>query len=395
MSRPSPRRTPSLETLETRQVLSTVVGPSADQQYALELINLVRTNPSQAGIKLTNNLSPAVQSTLSQFNLKVSDLRNQLNAATPQQPLAWSDALGSSAQAQSQYQANNGVQTHQGPGEAGLGERISSAGFKASTYGENTYAYAESIDQAMQSFLFDWGVADHGHYNNLLQPGTAADGTYRDVGIGLVNTSGRGVGPLVLTQDFGGQSSEAPQILGVVYNDPNHTGSYAPGQGQAGVTIDALNLNTGKDFQVQSFGSGGYQVPVDANGDYKVTAIQNGRVISSQQVHISNLNAKVDFVHDPANDVTGPVAPAPVAPTPAPVAPTPTPAPAPAPVPTSPALNLANFKAFKAPQTAPAPAPAPAPQVLIPTLVQQPQSPVASPSWLSGWSRWTANNSQG
>ena len=44
MSRPSLRRTPTLESLETRQVLSTVVGPTPDQQYALELINLVRTD---------------------------------------------------------------------------------------------------------------------------------------------------------------------------------------------------------------------------------------------------------------------------------------------------------------------------------------------------------------
>jgi len=60
MSRPSLRRTPMLETLEIRQVLSSVVGgPTPDQQYALALINLVRTNPTLAGEKLTAETSAA------------------------------------------------------------------------------------------------------------------------------------------------------------------------------------------------------------------------------------------------------------------------------------------------------------------------------------------------
>ncbi len=69
MSRPSLRRTPNLESLETRQVLSSVVGPTPDQQYALELINLVRTNPSAAADEITANLTPDVQATLNQYGL--------------------------------------------------------------------------------------------------------------------------------------------------------------------------------------------------------------------------------------------------------------------------------------------------------------------------------------
>lgn len=302
MSRPSLRRTPILERLETRQVLSTV-GTTPDQQYALELINLVRTDPSAAAEKLTTNISPDVQATLDSFGLTVSGLKSEMDSATAQPPLAWSDALGSSAQQQSQYEADNAVQTHQGSGEASLTDRIASAGYSnVSTYGENTYAYAESVNEAMQSFLFDWGVSDHGHYNNLLQPGTSAQDSFKDVGIGLVNTGGNGVGPLVITQDFGSQQNEGPQILGAVYNDPNHTGFYAPGEGQGGVTIDAVNLTTGQDYQTQSWSSGGYQVPVASNADYQVTATENGQVISSQQVHVGDVNQQVNFVNDPSQD---------------------------------------------------------------------------------------------
>lgn len=254
MSRPSLRRTPNLESLESRRVLSSVVGPTPDQQFALELINLVRTNPSAAAAEITSNLTPDVTATLNQYGLSVSGLKAELDSATPQPPLAWSDSLGASAQQQSQYEADNGVQTHQGAGEASLEGRMNSAGYSNDlSYGENTYAWATSIEEAMQSFLFDWGVSDHGHYQNLLQPGTSAENAYKDVGIGLVNTSGNGAGPLVITQDFGSQQNEGPQILGVVYDDPTNSGYYQEGQGQGGVTIDIKNLATGQDSQTQTW----------------------------------------------------------------------------------------------------------------------------------------------
>src|SRR4051794_20523752 len=61
VTRPTLRRTPMLERLETRQVLSGVAGLAADKQYVVELINLVRTDPKAAGEKLTANLGPDVQ----------------------------------------------------------------------------------------------------------------------------------------------------------------------------------------------------------------------------------------------------------------------------------------------------------------------------------------------
>ena len=398
MSRPSLRRAPKLETLETRQVLSTVVGPTPDQQYALELINLVRTDPAAAASKFTSKITPDVQATLDKFGLSVGDLQKELNSATPQPPLAWSDALGSSAQSQSQYQADNGIQTHQGPGEASLGDRISSAGYtNYSSFGENTYAYADSTDEAMQSFLFDWGVADHGHYKNLLQPGTSAEGAYKDVGIGLVNTSNQGLGPVVVTMDFGSQANEAPQILGVIYQDSDKSGFYTPGEGQSGVTIDAVNLSTGQDYQTQSFGSGGYQVPVDPNADYQVTATENGQVISSTKIHVGDANEKTDFVYDPSAAPSQPI--------------TPTPAPAPRPVTFSAAVLADNSssQAQSAPQAASAPeAQAIQPQVSVPPQQAQdssqdqsstsaPSTPTDSsaPAWLSKWSRWTATKGLG
>jgi uncharacterized protein YkwD len=312
MLRPSLRRTPILESLETREVLSAMVGPTPDQQFALQLINFVRTDPSAAATMFVNDITPDVQDTLNFYNLTASDLVSKLDSATPQPPLAWNDALATTAQSQSQLEANLGEQTHSGPGEASMGARIATAGYSnAATFGENTYAWSDDSEEAMLAFLFDWGVPDDGHYDNIMQPGVSADDAYRDVGIGLVNTTNQGLGPVVLTQDFGSQDNETPQIVGVVFNDPNNTKFYAPGEGQGGVTIDAVNTSTGQDSQTQTWSSGGYEIPVAANGTYNVTATENGQVISSQTIQISNVNAEADFINNPADDTTSTPAPAP------------------------------------------------------------------------------------
>ncbi len=367
MSRPTLRRTPKLESLETRQVLSSVAGPTADKQYVLELINLVRTNPSAAADRVTSNLSSDVQATLQQYGLSADGLKSQMKSAAAQPPLAYSDALDSTAQGQSHDEVVQGKQTHTGANGSSLGDRLKSANYNLATAGENTYAYAESVDQAMQSFLFDWGVADHGHYNNLLQPGVSAQKAYKDVGVGLVNNSGNGVGPLVITTDFGAEQNQGPQIVGVVYNDLNHDHFYNVGEGQGGVTITATD-SSGKAYSVQNWQSGGYQLAVPTNMDYTVAASVNGQVIQTQSVHVSDVNAKVDFV------LNGPLPPAP-----APIAAL---APAPAPAPVAP--------------PAPAPTPAPAPVVVATqATVATPTTPStpSDPSWLAGWSKWQAIDS--
>ena len=68
------------------------------------------------------------------------------------------------------------------------------------------------------------------------------------------------------------------------------------------MTINAVNVATGQDYQTQSMSAGRPQVPVAANGTYQVTATENGQVISSKQVQVGDVNAMADFVNNPAND---------------------------------------------------------------------------------------------
>ena len=108
---------------------------------------------------------------------------------------------------QSQDQINTGIQTHTGADGSSLEQRLDRAGYtNRASDGENAYAFSNSVDNAMEAFLIDWGVSSHGHRNNILQPSTSGDDAYREVGIGIVDSKRANFGPEVITQDFGSQS---------------------------------------------------------------------------------------------------------------------------------------------------------------------------------------------
>ena len=44
------------------------------------------------------------------------------------------------------------------------------------------YSYADSVDQAMEAFLLDWGFSDAGHRTNIMEPNVSAQDAFRDVG---------------------------------------------------------------------------------------------------------------------------------------------------------------------------------------------------------------------
>lgn len=296
MNRPSQRRAPVMERLETRQVLSGI-GASADKQYALELINLARTNPAAAADRLTSAISPDVAATLTHYRLDVGGLRAKIASVAAKPPVAYSDALDATAQGQSQDQAAMNRQTHEGADGRSYGQRLDAAGYSDRTSaGENSYAYADSVYQSMQAFLFDWGVPDNGHFRNIMQPDAGFGDGYSDVGIGITKTSAGGLGPMVITQNFAAEKGHKPQLLGVAYQDSDRDGFYTPGEGEGGVTIEATNLATGQTYSTRTWEAGGYQIPVDPGATYRVTETSDGKRLATRQVTIADVNAKVDFV---------------------------------------------------------------------------------------------------
>ncbi len=299
MARPTSRRSLRFENLEDRQMLSSG-GPSSQAQYMLQLINMARTNPKAAAQWVSDNVTPEVSNTLKHYNVDVNAVKQTIASSRPLPPVAWNGKLAAAAQSHSQDMVDNNYQSHTGSDGSSADDRIAAAGYdKASSTGENAYAYAGSVDNAMQAFLYDWGVSDAGHRRNLLQPGVSDGDSFREVGIGLVNTGGRlasgKIGPVVVTQDFGAQSNAQAKLVGVAYTDSDSSQFYTPGEGAGNVRIDALNLNDGSTASTTTWDSGGYELPL-APGPYKVTASQNNVVIQDVNVNVGTVNVQQDFV---------------------------------------------------------------------------------------------------
>jgi uncharacterized protein YkwD len=376
MARYKFRRSPAVENLESRQLLSTGVssqGPTNEAQYMLQLINEARTDPSGAAAFIQSNITPDITATLNYYGVNLSSTLQAISSATPQPPLAWNADLAQAAQSHSQDMATNQFQSHTGSDGSSPTQRIQSAGYtNANTVGENAYSYADSVTDAMEAFLLDWGVSDDGHRQNIQQMGVSADDAYRDVGIGLVTTdSSSSVGPLVVTQDFASQANEQAQVVGVAFNDTQGTGFYAVGEGVGNVQITAVNTQTGQVSSTQTWASGGYELALNP-GQYQLIASQNNQVIASRTISISNVNVEQDFIMSNA-PVGGSLQSAISAAQPQPVAPTPlvTKVAAPTPSITTPA--------------APQPVQAQAQPVLYSPITSTP-SPI---SW--NWSSWTAD----
>ncbi len=296
MARSKVRRVLRFENLEARQLLSTG-GPTDEEQYMLQLINEARTNPAAAAAQITSNLTPEVEETLQYYNVNLQAVEQTIANATPQPPVAWNADLAAAALTQSNYQAQNQIQSHTGANGSTPLQRIQQAGYtNVVSNNENAYAYSQSALEAMQAFLIDWGVPSDGHRITIQQPGVSAQNAYRDVGIGIVQTpSNSSVGPEVVTQDFASQANEQAQVVGVAYNDNSHTNFYEPGEGQGGLQIDAVNLQTGQVFSTQTWSSGGYELAL-APGQYRLIASLNDKVFQTSNITVGNVNIEQDFV---------------------------------------------------------------------------------------------------
>ena len=345
MARFNFRRSLRFDNLEGRQMLSSVgAGPSNQQQYLLQLINEAQTVRSAAAAQISNDITPQVTATLQYYGVNIQTALQTISSATPQPPVAWNADLANAAQGQSQYMADNQIQSHTGADGSSPQQRMTAAGYtNITSSAENAYAYATSPEQAMEAFLIDWGVPSDGHRINIQQPGVAARNAFTDAGVGIVQTSPSNplFGPMVITEDFARSSSSSPQLVGVAYNDNSGTNFYQPGEGEGGMQIDAVNLQTGQVLSTQTWASGGYELALPA-GQYRVIASVNDKVFQATNVTIGSVNVEQDFVlSNPWQGGTRESTIAAAQPAPVVITPTrgstpaPTPAPAPAPQPVS------------------------------------------------------------
>jgi hypothetical protein len=184
-----------------------------------------------------------------------------------------------------------------------LSQRAQAVGYVGSL-GENVYAYSENVAEGHAAFDVDWGdsnPADPGYNPAFAGQGmqnpaghriSIHNNDFKEIGVGLVVGNGlNGVGPQVVTQDFGNAGPGA-FITGVVYEDLNANNFYDVGEGRSGVRVDVPGLAY---YAVSSL-SGGYSLPVTANGVYDVLFSGGGFANHATSITIAGgLNVKVDY----------------------------------------------------------------------------------------------------
>jgi hypothetical protein len=288
--------------------LYSIGDPTNEEQYYLELINRARANPPAEGVRLAGTTDANVLSAYSAFGVNLILMQSQFALILPAPPLSMNATLMNAARAHSQNMLQNNYQGHSGP-DGSLSTRLAgyTSGANGWSIGENVYAYAKSLWYGHAGFEVDWGgsaatggmQSPPGHRQNIHST------TFREVGIGVVlgsNGGSGGVGPQLVTQDFGTVGGLLPFVTGVVFRDVNGNGFYDPGEGLGGVTVTIANVSS---YAVTASG-GGYSVPVPGSGNYTVT-FSGGSVPTNQKsVSIINgQNVKSDYI------VTGSATPTP------------------------------------------------------------------------------------
>jgi len=296
--------------------------PTVDEWYMLTLVNRMRMNPATELALLLNTGDASIDRAVNDsFEVDLDVLQTQWDALVATDALAWSDQLNDSAKTHTDLMIANDEQSHNLPGEPGLGDRIRNAGYTLSTAGENIFAFSRSVLYGHAGFAIDWGDDDDdptngygtgiqtpaGHRNSIM------NGNFREIGIDITpeNDPSTKVGPLVITQHLGNRSAIDNQgyLLGTAFRDIDSDTFYDPMEGLDDVAISITGAGgfsqalTSNDF---SAGTGAYQVLLNP-GTYQVEFSRNGSVASTHSVTIdAGVNELLDFVEaGPANPTSG------------------------------------------------------------------------------------------
>ncbi|MCI0380716.1 MAG: hypothetical protein L0215_24290 [Gemmataceae bacterium] len=280
---------PTLECLEDR--VTPVAG--VREQYMLELVNRMRTNPAAELPLLWFSDDPFIQQALTNFGVSKPDLDQQWASLTPVAPLAWNDDLAEAALAYCNQMVS---QQQELPAGVGLPDRALAAGYTSPTaLGENVYAFAQSMLEAHARFAIDWAInPPTGIRNPPVSRQNLMSAIFREFGIGIKDdNTANPVGPIVITQDFGNRNFGNAFLVGSVFLDIDINGYYDIGEGLAGVTITATPTSGRQPLSTVSTAAGGYQIQL-APGTYNLTA--SGGALSAP-VSVSGVVVGTNNVH--------------------------------------------------------------------------------------------------
>ena len=281
-----------------------MANPSAKEQYMLELINRMRTNPDAEYNLLVNSTNEDIQSALSFFKVDLTQLRSQWDNLQPAQPVAWSNQLHDSAVTHTQLMIDNDEQSHNFPREASLGDRISNTGYNFTKVAENIYAYGSSVFEAHGAFAIDWGLDINGIQNPPGHRNAIMSDNYREVGICILHEDklGTDVGSLLTTQHFANSqelaTTDTSWLLGTAFRDLDNDDFYSIGEGLSDITVDISGINNPSfSTSIQTLQHGGYQTLLSP-GEYQVEFNRANNTIKTEKVTINEENVKLDLIVD-------------------------------------------------------------------------------------------------
>ena len=253
---------------------------TAQEQYLLELVNDARLDPVGDAARYIGSWSPLassqpdIQSALTYFGVSGPALLAAFRGLQPAQPLAWSDVLAGGARVHDGAMVAAGQQTHQAPA------RPTSAGGsqpRAMPIGREGRTSTPTPRTASTRRQDSWSTGAaalppvacsrrRGHRVNEMNP------ALREVGIGVVADPGdaHGLGPSVVTEDFGSRGTGGSFLLGVAYADRDGDGFYTPGEGLGGLVV-----SVGGTVAV-SGDSGGYALSTGLGGQQAVNLSGGG-----------------------------------------------------------------------------------------------------------------------
>ena len=268
---------------------------TAEEQFYMELINRARANPGAEGARLAATTDADVLSAYSFFTVDKVMMQSEFNALPVLPPLAPHASLTAAARGHSVWLLANATQSHDETNPANTPyTRMTAAGYTFSTAGENVYSYAKSVWYGHAGFQVDWGYGGpggmqtgRGHRANI------HNASFREIGVGVALGSNGGVGPQLVTQDFGARSPSPSLGVGVAYYDLNENNFYDIGEGISGLDVNVSGVS---DFYCKTAIGGGWVVPVPETAAIRTVTFSGLNV--NQTVSLTfpaSANAKVDL----------------------------------------------------------------------------------------------------
>ncbi len=261
----------------------------------LWFMNHARQNPAKEGVWLANLEDTDVDEARRYFGVDLDKLKAEFASYEAKPPAAFDARLYEAALAHAEDLVSRDAQDLDGQSEM-----VKSAGFNYSAFRGSVFSYTINGLYTHAAFNIDWGFSGDGMQNG--RPHRVAvmslDTHYSNVGIAMVketdpNTS---VGPKVVAVNYAAADTAFADhfnkfLVGTVWEDKNGNGLYDPGEGIGGIEV---RPHSGTFYAITAI-SGGYAIPVEADGMYSLSFTGEGVRSCKKSILSSGESVLVDY----------------------------------------------------------------------------------------------------